>query len=124
MPMTAHFLGGCAMGASPSQGVVDPWHRVYGCPGLHVVDGSAVPANPGANPALTITAMAERAFSYWPNKGEPDPRPVLGEPLGAQAGNNDWCSMSPLAVATVPARSPIVPAGAVGALQLADGRPR
>jgi len=106
MPLTAHFLGGCTIGASVREGVIDPWHRVYSYPGLHVVDGSAIPANPGANPALTITTLAERAFSYWPNKGGPDPRP----PLGA-AG----------AVATVPvvqARSPVVPAGAPGEFRL------
>ncbi|HSR23852.1 MAG TPA: GMC oxidoreductase, partial [Candidatus Eisenbacteria bacterium] len=77
-PMTAHFLGGCVIGASPEQGVVDPWHRVYGYEGLHVVDGSAVSANLGVNPSLTITAQAERAMSFWPNRGEPDPRPPVG----------------------------------------------
>jgi cholesterol oxidase len=82
LPMTAHFLGGCAIGASPAEGVVDPWQRVYGYEGLHIVDGSAVPANPGVNPALTITALAERAFSHWPNRGEPDPRPPVGEGAG------------------------------------------
>jgi cholesterol oxidase len=80
MPVTAHILGGAAIGADPSAGVVDPYHRVFGHPGLHVVDGSAVSANLGVNPALTITAQAERAMSLWPNKGEPDPRPALGEP--------------------------------------------
>lgn len=80
LAMTAHFLGGCVIGASPQEGVVDPWHRVYGYEGLHIVDGSAVPANPGVNPALTITALAERAFSHWPNRAEPDQRPGLGEP--------------------------------------------
>jgi cholesterol oxidase len=79
VPMTAHILGGAVLGDSPATGVVDPYHRVYGHPGLHVVDGSAVPANLGVNPALTITAMAERAMAYWPNRGEPDPRPGLGE---------------------------------------------
>jgi cholesterol oxidase len=79
-PMTAHILGGAVIGASPQEGVIDPYHRVYGHPGLHVVDGSAVCANLGVNPSLTITAMAERAMSFWPNKGEPDPRPALGEP--------------------------------------------
>ena len=80
VPMTAHFLGGCVIGDSPQTGVVDAYHRVHGHPGLHVVDGSAVSANPGVNPALTITAQAERAMSMWPVKGEPDPRPVPGEP--------------------------------------------
>jgi len=58
-PMTAHPIGGCVIGSSPATGVVDPYHRVYGHEGLHVVDGSTVPANLGANPALTITALAE-----------------------------------------------------------------
>jgi cholesterol oxidase len=78
IPMTAHFLGGCAIGDSADNGVVDPYHRMYGHPGLHVVDGSAVSANLGVNPALTITAQAERAMALWPNKAEHDPRPPLG----------------------------------------------
>jgi cholesterol oxidase len=78
MPVTAHILGGTAIGADPSSGVVDPYHRVFGHPGLHVVDGAAVSANLGVNPALTITAQAERAMALWPNKGEPDSRPALG----------------------------------------------
>ena len=75
VPMTAHFLGGVVIGSSPERGVVDPFHRIWGYPGLHVVDGSAVSANLGVNPSLTITAQAERAMSFWPNVGEPDPRP-------------------------------------------------
>ena len=77
-PLTAHFLGGCAIGDSVETGVIDPYQRVYGHPGLHVADGSAITANLGVNPSLTITAQAERAMSFWPNKGEPDPRPRLG----------------------------------------------
>jgi cholesterol oxidase len=80
VPMTAHILGGAAIGTSPEDGVVDAYHRVFGHPGLHVVDGAAVSANLGVNPSLTITAQAERAMSYWPNKGEDDPRPAPGEP--------------------------------------------
>lgn len=79
--MTAHFLGGCVIGSDARAGVIDAYHRVHGCPGLHVVDGSAISANLGVNPALTITAQAERAFSLWPNKGESDPRP---EPCGCR----------------------------------------
>jgi cholesterol oxidase len=77
-PMTAHFIGGCAIGSSPETGVLDAWQRVYGHPGLHVLDGAAVSANLGVNPSLTITAQAERAVSFWPNHGDPDPRPALG----------------------------------------------
>ncbi len=64
-PTTAHILGGCVIGESPASGVVDAQHRVFGYPGLFVVDGSVVPANPGVNPALTITALAERAVPSW-----------------------------------------------------------
>ena len=88
IPVTAHILGGAVIGDSPESGVIDAYHRVFGYPGLHVVDGAAVCANLGVNPALTITAQAERAMSLWPNKGEPDPRPAPGEPyrrLGAVA---------------------------------------
>ena len=79
-PLTAHFIGGCTIGDDAETGVVDPYQRVYGHPGLHVVDGSAVSANLGVNPSLTITAQAERAMAFWPNKGEADPRPALGSP--------------------------------------------
>jgi cholesterol oxidase len=78
MPLTAHFLGGCPIGADPEHGVIDPYHRLYGHPGICVVDGSAVSANLGVNPSLTITAQAERAMALWPNRGEPDPRPAQG----------------------------------------------
>lgn len=76
IPLTAHFLGGAVISASPADGVIDAYHRVWGHPDLHVVDGAAVPANPGVNPSLTITALAERALSYWPRRGEDDGRPV------------------------------------------------
>ncbi len=76
VPMTAHFLGGAAIGGDRSTGVVDPWHRLYGHPGISVVDGSTISANLGVNPSLTITAQAERAMSLWPRKGEPDARPA------------------------------------------------
>ncbi|MGW4499210.1 FAD-dependent oxidoreductase [Micromonospora sp. NPDC004336] len=80
IPVTAHILGGAVIGVTPAEGVIDPWHRVHGHPGLHVVDGAAVSANLGVNPSLTITAQAERAMSFWPNKGDEDPRPPLGSP--------------------------------------------
>ena len=63
---TAHILGGCALGRNPAEGVVDTRHRVFGYPDLMVVDGSAVPANMGVNPSLTITALAERAMALFP----------------------------------------------------------
>ncbi len=74
-PVTAHIIGGCAIGATSADGVIDPYHRVHGEPGLHVVDGAAVSANLGVNPSLTITAMAERAMSLWPNRDDDDQRP-------------------------------------------------
>lgn len=80
VPLTAHFIGGCAIGDSPDTGVIDPYQRLYGYPGLHVVDGSAVSANLGVNPSLTITAQAERAMALWPNRGDADARPALGQP--------------------------------------------
>ncbi|MDJ0960122.1 MAG: GMC family oxidoreductase [Acidimicrobiia bacterium] len=80
VPTTAHILGGACIGGSANEGVVDPYHRVYGHEGLHVVDGAAIGANLGVNPSLSITALAERAMSMWPNKGQPDPRPAVGEP--------------------------------------------
>lgn len=75
IPLTAHFLGGAVISASPEEGVIDAYHRVWGHPGLHVVDGASVPANPGVNPSLTITALAERALSYWPRADEAESRP-------------------------------------------------
>jgi cholesterol oxidase len=82
-PITAHILGGASIGADPATGVIDAYHRVYGHAGLHVVDGAAVAANLGVNPSLSITAMAERAMAMWPNQGDDDPRPALGEPFRA-----------------------------------------
>lgn len=80
IPVTAHLIGGCVIGSSPQRGVVDPYHRVWGYPGLHIVDGSTLSANLGVNPSLTITALAERALAAWPTRGELDPRPAQGEP--------------------------------------------
>jgi cholesterol oxidase len=104
VPMTAHFIGGCVIGDSAETGVVDPYHRVYGHEGLHVLDGSSISANLGVNPSLTITAQAERALSFWPNKGAEDPRP----PMGAA-----YERLKPV----LPDR-PVVPADAPGALRL------
>ena len=104
IPMTAHFLGGCAIGDSAASGVLDPYHRMYGHPGLQDVDGSAVSANLGVNPALTITAQAERAMALWPNEGDRDSRPPLGDA---------YRRLTP----TMP-RRPVVPASAFAALKL------
>lgn len=76
IPLTAHFLGGAVISETRESGVIDAYHRVWGHPGLHVVDGAAVPANPGVNPSLTITALAERALSHWPRRGDEDTRPA------------------------------------------------
>ena len=104
IPATAHYIGGCTIGDSRETGVVDPYQRVYGHPGLHVADGSAITANLGVNPSLTITAQAERAMAFWPNKGDSDARPALGSP---------YRRIEP----TAPDR-PVVPGSAPGALRL------
>ena len=67
-PMTAHVLGGCAIGGGPDRGVVGPDGQAFGHPGLFIVDGSIVPANLGVNPSLTITALAEYVMSQMPSK--------------------------------------------------------
>ena len=104
IPLTAHFLGGAAIGDGPDSGVIDPYHRVYGYPSLYVVDGAAISANLGVNPSLSITAQAERAASLWPNKGEADQRPAQGEP---------YRRMDPIAP-----KLPVVPVSAPGGLRL------
>jgi len=68
MPMTAHILGGCIIGKDREHGVIDIYHRVFGYENMYVTDASAIPANLGVNPSLTITAMAERAMSFIPPK--------------------------------------------------------
>jgi cholesterol oxidase len=65
-PATAHILGGCCIGASPDDGVIDAHHEVFGHPGLYVCDGSVIPGNLAVNPSLTITAMAERFAALFP----------------------------------------------------------
>ncbi|MQS34305.1 GMC family oxidoreductase N-terminal domain-containing protein [Streptomyces katsurahamanus] len=103
-PLTAHFLGGCPIGATAATGVIDPYHRLFGHPGISVVDGAAVTANLGVNPSLTITAQAERAMSLWPNRGDADPRPAQGAAYQR--------------VAPVEPKTPAVPREAFGALKL------
>ncbi|KMO77226.1 cholesterol oxidase [Mycolicibacterium chubuense] len=102
IPLTAHFLGGAAIGEDAARGVIDPYHRVYNYPTLSVVDGAAISANLGVNPSLSITAQAERAASLWPNKGEEDLRPAQGQP---------YRRLDPIEPA-----HPVVPAGAPAAL--------
>ena len=103
IPLTAHFLGGAAIGDSPEHGVIDPYHRVYGYPTLSVMDGAAISANLGVNPSLSITAQAERAASLWPNKGQEDLRPRQGEAYKR--------------LAPIPPEHPVVPADAPAALR-------
>ncbi|HEY3753546.1 MAG TPA: GMC family oxidoreductase [Pseudonocardiaceae bacterium] len=104
IPLTAHFIGGCAIGSDAEHGVIDAYHRVHNYPGISVVDGSAISANLGVNPALTITAQAERAFAMWPNKGDQDPRPAQG------AGYQRITPVAP--------QRPAVPSSARAALRL------
>ncbi|UFS95815.1 GMC oxidoreductase [Nocardia huaxiensis] len=104
IPMTGHFIGGCAIGDSPETGVVDPYHRLYGHPGLHIIDGSTISANLGVNPSLTITAQAERAIALWPNRGEPDQRPEPGATYRR--------------IAPIAPNNPVVPTTAPAALRL------
>lgn len=68
VPTTAHMLGGCLMGPTADQGVINEDFQVHHYPGMYIVDGSVVPANPGVNPSLTITALAEYAMSRMPTK--------------------------------------------------------
>lgn len=103
IPLTAHFLGGAAIGDDAAHGVIDPYHRVYGYPTLSVHDGAAISANLGVNPSLSITAQAERAASLWPNKGQQDPRPEQGQPYRR--------------LAPVAPENPVVPADAPAALR-------
>jgi cholesterol oxidase len=68
VPTTAHMLGGCLIGRNAAEGVIDEDFQAHHYPGLYIVDGSVVPANPGVNPSLTITALAEYAMSRVPQK--------------------------------------------------------
>jgi cholesterol oxidase len=70
IPTTAHILGGCPIGSDAEHGVVDLGFQVHNYPGMYVVDGSIVPANPGVNPSLTITALAEYAMSLLPSAAQ------------------------------------------------------
>jgi cholesterol oxidase len=73
IPTTAHILGGAVIGRDPEHGVVDAENRVFGYENLMVCDGAAIPANPGVNPSLTITALAEHAMAQVPAKEDKAP---------------------------------------------------
>lgn len=67
-PVTAHIMGGVSFGRNDQEGVIDLNCQVFNYPGLYVIDGSIMPANPGINPSLTIAALAEYAMSRMPEK--------------------------------------------------------
>jgi cholesterol oxidase len=93
VPMTAHVLGGCGYGGSAEEGVIDATNQVHGYPGLYVVDGSTMPGNPGVNPSLTITAMAEYVMSQIPERGASEHGPGRGgRPRLAEGGANGSAS--------------------------------
>ena len=104
MPLTAHFLGGSCIGADATKGVVDGYLRAFGEPGLHIIDGSVLSANPGVNPSLSIVALAEWACAHWPNLGDADTRPAHGGAFGLSK------PVAPI--------KPAVPRGAPAALRL------
>ena len=85
IPTTAHILGGAVIGSDPDTGVVDLDNRLFGYRNLLVCDGASVPANPGVNPSLTITAMAERAMAQIPAKDAGEGLADLPEPVRAAA---------------------------------------
>ena len=68
MSSTAHILGGCPMGETPEEGVVNDKFEVHGYPNMRVLDGSIIPCNLGVNPSLSITALSEYAMSHVPDK--------------------------------------------------------
>lgn len=105
-PFTAHFVGGCVIGANQEEGVIDPYHRIWNYPTLHVIDGSTITANLGVNPSLTISAQAERAISLWPNKGDAETRPIQGAPY--------------VRIRPISPRYPVVPVHAPAALRIID----
>ena len=85
VPMTAHILGGCPIGHDAGEGVVTKEFELHGHPGIHVADGSIMPANPGVNPSLTITALAEYAMSQIPPKSSVRPPVEASLPGGLRA---------------------------------------
>ncbi len=95
-PITAHILGGCSFGPTPEEGVIDERNRVRGYEGMIVCDGSQIPENLGVNPALSITAFAERAMSFVPSK----------KPVRYLTAERTWGLDGLLTRGTVPAREP------------------
>ncbi|MGD0454216.1 MAG: GMC family oxidoreductase [Solirubrobacteraceae bacterium] len=85
IPTTAHILGGAVIAPSAEEGVVDARQKVFGYQNLLVCDGSAIPANVGVNPSLTITALAEHAMSHVPVAGMLAEDPLAEDPASAQA---------------------------------------
>jgi cholesterol oxidase len=98
-PITAHILGGCGIGPTPEEGVIDGENRVKGYPNMIVCDGSQIPENLGVNPALSITAFAERAMSFVPPKG----------PVRVLAAEKRWGLDGLLLRGSGPARGPLSP---------------
>ena len=97
IPTTAHILGGAAIGADAQHGVIDKDHRVFGYENLLVCDGSAIPANVGVNPSLTITAMSERAIGLVPAKEGAE---VPEQPFGSQPIEGKTATAEPEALAS------------------------
>lgn len=85
IPTTAHLLGGAVIGASADTGVINSRHEVFGYDNLLVCDGSAIPANVGVNPSLTITALAERAMTFVEQK----PGTVAAPPITLMHSSSD-----------------------------------
>jgi cholesterol oxidase len=75
-PATAHIMGGVPFGRNDREGVIDLNCEVFNYPGLYVIDGSIMPANPGVNPSLTIAALAEYAMERMPAKDAAIPHRV------------------------------------------------
>jgi cholesterol oxidase len=92
IPTTAHILGGAVIGDDPGHGVVDSGNRVFGYENLMICDGAAIPANPGVNPSLTITALAEHAMAQVPAKEDPSQN---GQPQLPEAARPAQVSVVP-----------------------------
>jgi cholesterol oxidase len=99
IPITAHILGGCSFGPTPDEGVIDGENKVKGYPNMLVCDGSQIPENLGVNPALSITAFAERAMSFVPPK----------RPVRVLAAEKKWGLEGLLVRGSGPTRGPLSP---------------